>query len=81
MINPITEVKEWLFTIALKKGIYTLVQVIISFLTSVKIATLLQAWGVAIDPVTFKATLTAFLSGALTMAQNYIKVKYKISWL
>jgi hypothetical protein len=81
MTNPIEAVKEWIFAIALKKAVFSLVKVIIAFITSVKIDPVLKQLGVTVDPITLTGGLTALLSAALTILQNWLKIKFGLKWL
>jgi hypothetical protein len=82
MTNPIVEkVEGWLWQIAVKKGIASLVKVAIAFVTSVKLDPILKQLGVTVDPVTLTGGVTAFITAGLTMLQNWLKVKFNLSWL
>lgn len=81
MTNPVDAVKEFLWNIALKKGVYSIVKVAISFITSVKATTIMSQAGVTIDPVALAGFLTTLLTGLLTVLQNWLKVKVGIKWL
>ena len=82
MTNPIVEkVDKWILSIAVKKAVYFLVKMVIGFIGSVKIAPVLTQLGVSVDPATLTTGLTALIGSGLTMIQNWIKVKYNVSWL
>jgi hypothetical protein len=81
MSNPITAVQTWLWQVALKKGVMSLVKVIIAFITSVTVAPILKSLGIEIDTVTLTGTLTALITSGLTFVLNWIKVKFGIKWL
>lgn len=82
MTNPIVEkVEQWLWQIAVKKGIYTGVKVLIGFITSVKIDAILKQTGVTIDPTVMEGGLTTLLTSLLTILQNWLKVKFGLKWL
>ena len=74
-------VQEWLFSVALKKGVISLVKVVIAFVTSVKVAPILSQLGISIDQTVLVGGLTSILTGLLTMAKNWLKMKYNITWL
>ena len=82
MTNPIVEkVEEWILGIALKKAAYSAVKVVAAFIASVKVAPVMAQLGVTVDPVTMEGGLTALLTSGMTMLQNWLKVKYNLSWL
>jgi hypothetical protein len=82
MTNPIVDkVQEWLWTIALKKGVSFAVKAIIGIITGIKAAPILAQMGVTVDPVTLEAGLATLIGAGLTFVQNWAKVKFKISWL
>jgi hypothetical protein len=82
MTNPIVEkVEGWIWQIAVKKGVISLVKVIVAFITSVKLDPVLKQVGVTVDPVTLTGGLTALITSGLTMLQNYLKQKYGLNWL
>jgi hypothetical protein len=71
-------IQEWIWSIALKKGVARLAMVTAAFLASAKAAPLLQQWGVTVDPDIMTGTLTATLTGALEVLRNWLKVKIGI---
>lgn len=82
MTNPIIEkVEGWLWQIAIKKGVLALVKVVVSFVTSVKVAPILTQLGITVDPVTLTGGITALLTSGLTILQNWLKVKFNLTWL
>lgn len=81
MTNPIESVKEWIFSIALKKAAYSATKVIVSLVTSAKVAPVLTAAGVTIDPAVLLGFLTTIGAAGLTILQNYLKVKFNLKFL
>jgi NADH/NAD ratio-sensing transcriptional regulator Rex len=79
IINDIeNKVKEWLFTIAVKKAIVRVAQLIISFFAAKGITFIYNGAPVNVD------TLTAILMGLFEILRNFLKVKFpKVfgSWL
>jgi len=75
------EIKEWVFTIALKKGFK-------------RIAYIVLAWGIVVKSIAFMASfgivisadanaLSALFYGLFEILRNYLKIKFpkKFSWL
>jgi hypothetical protein len=82
MVNVIVEkVEQWLWQIGIKKGVSFAVKAIIGIITGVKVAPILAQLGISVDPVTFEAGLATLVGSLLTIAQNYIKVKFGVTWL
>jgi hypothetical protein len=82
MTNPIVEkVQEWLWTIALKKGVLFAAKAIIGIITGLKVAPVLAQLGITVDPVTLEAGLATLIGSLLTIVQNWAKVKFKLTWL
>jgi hypothetical protein len=82
MTNPLVEkVEQWLWTIALKKGVSFAVKAIIGIVTGLKIAPILVQLGITVDPVTLEAGLATFIGAGLTFIQNWAKVKFGLTWL
>ena len=73
--------KQWLFSIAVKKGLKRGVQVAVALLVSKGIVTKAQTYGVTIDPDQLLAAGTVALTGAFESFRNYLKVKKGLSWL
>lgn len=65
----IGKAKEWLFTIALKKGVKAAVVFIVGILAAKEVP------GIEINPDAMTTYLTALAVSGLTMLLNYIKVK------
>lgn len=81
MTNPIEAVKTWLWQIALKKGVISLVKVIVAFIASVKVKPILTQIGITVDEVALTGALTAIITSGLTFVLNWLKVKLNIKWL
>lgn len=81
MTNPVETIRTFLWNIALKKGVYSIVKVAISFVTSIKVSTLINQAGVTVDPTVLEGFLTTLLTAALTILQNWLKVKVGLKWL
>ena len=69
-------IKDFLYSVMLKKGIRVLVKVIVSFIISVKVASFLQSIGVTVDITTMEAGLTALFASVTEMLRNYLKQKH-----
>jgi uncharacterized membrane protein len=69
--------KEWIFTIALKKAITRIAQLIISYLSAKGITIVYK--GIPVDV----NTLTTILMGLIEIIRNYLKTKFpnKFGWL
>lgn len=82
MTNPIVEkVEQWLWQIALKKGVLFAVKAIIGIITGVKVAPVLAQLGISVDPITLEAGLATFIGSLLTIVQNWAKMKFGLTWL
>lgn len=82
MTNPIVEkVEQWLWQIALKKGVLFAVKAIIGIITGVKVAPVLAQLGISVDPITLEAGLATLIGSLLTIVQNWAKMKFGLSWL
>jgi uncharacterized membrane protein len=78
IINDVeNKVKEWIFTIAIKKAIVRIAQLIISYLTARGITIVYN--GVPIDV----NTLTTILLGVFEIIRNFLKTKFPkyFGWL
>jgi hypothetical protein len=75
--NLENKTKEWLFTIALKKAITRIAQLIISYLSAKGITIVYNN-----NPIDVN-TLTTLLMGLFEIIRNYLKTKYpnKLGWL
>ena len=82
MTNPVVEkVEQWLFSIALKKGVSFAVKAIIGIITGVKLAPILAQLGITVDPMALEAGLATLIGSGLTIIQNWAKVKFGLTWL
>jgi hypothetical protein len=70
MTNPVT---EWLWSIALKKGVVAGVTALLAWVGT----DALRNFGVTVDP----AVLVVGLIGALTTLRNWLKVRWGWAWL
>jgi hypothetical protein len=75
--NIENKTKEWLFTIALKKAITRIAQLIISYLSAKGLTIIYNG-----NPVDIN-TLTTLLMGLFEILRNYLKTKFpnKLGWL
>ena len=84
-MSVVENVKEgivkWVFTVALKKGVGRLVQVIMAWALSATVAPYLAQLGIQLDPAALEVGLTALLAAKLEVARNYLKVKHQVGWL
>lgn len=69
-------IKDFLYGLMIKKGIRTLVKVIVSFIVSVKVAKFLESIGVTVDTQTMEIGLTAAFASLTEMLRNYLKHKH-----
>jgi len=70
-------VEDWILSIALKKGLKSLVKLILSFLTSVAVVQTLTKFGISfqVDQTALTAGLTALFNSGFEILRNYLKVK------
>jgi hypothetical protein len=75
--NLENKTKEWLFTIALKKAITRIAQLIISYLSAKGLTIVYNG-----NPVDVN-TLTTLLMGVFEIIRNYLKTKFpnKFGWM
>ena len=73
----VDKAKNWLFTVALRKGIKKVALVAVAWLSSVG----LEQIGVTLDAEQFQAWLILALVGVFDMLRNYLKVKHGMNWL
>jgi hypothetical protein len=71
-------IQDFFYSIMIKKGVRTLVKVVISFVVSVKVTAFLQSIGVTVDPTTMEAGLTATFASLIEMLRNYLKQKHGV---
>lgn len=69
-------IKDFLYSVMIKKGIRVLVKVVISFILSIKVAAYLQSIGVTVDIQMMEAGLTASIASGTEMLRNYLKQKH-----
>ena len=69
--------QEWVLNIALKKGVKSLVKLVISFLTSVAVVHLLNGLGInlQIDQNALELGLTALFNSGFEVLRNFLKHK------
>ncbi len=74
------KIQEWVISIALKKGLKSLVKLGVSFLTSVAVVHFLSSLGITfnIDQHTFELGLTAVVNSGLEILRNYLKQKFEV---
>lgn len=72
------KVQDWVLGIALKKGLKSLVKLIISFLSSVVVVNFLTSLGITfqVDQNALTGGLTLLINSGLEMLRNYLKVKF-----
>jgi len=78
IINKVEEgIKKWLFTIALKKAIVRIAQLIISYLTAKGITIVYNGAPIDVN------TLTTILLGVIEIIRNFLKTKFPkyFGWL
>ena len=82
MTNPIVDkVGEWLWSIAIKKGVSFAVKAIIGIVTGVKVAPILASLGISVDPVVLAGGLATLLGAGLAILQNWLKIKFGLKFL
>ena len=74
-------IQEWIFGIALKKGVVSLVKLIVSWLCAGATIKVLEASGVKVDEAQLTLALTAGINTGLAMVKNWLKVKFNVKWL
>jgi len=81
-MSIIDSAKEWLFSIALKKGVVSLAKLIVSYCVAHGINIVATIGGMPID-TTSEAVITALINSGLTMLRNWLKIKWptKFGWL
>lgn len=81
-MNIIDTVKDWLWGIALKKGIISAAKLLVAYAISHGIKVVVVVHGVAIDTTSETAMVVAINSG-LTILRNFLKTKYQklFGWL
>lgn len=74
-------VKEWVFSIALKKGVQKAVQTLVALLTAKVSVDTLASMGVTVDSDKLLVGGTALAMGGLEVLRNFLKVKFGMKWL
>ena len=79
----VNKAKEWLFGVALKKGIVSFVKVAISYCAAHGIKLAVAIPGIGTLDTNSELALTAFINSGLTVLRNWLKVNYpnKFSFL
>ena len=80
-MSIIDTAKEWLFGIAIKKGVKRAIQALISIAVAKGVPLILSNFGVQVDPAKFEIELTTATFAGLEVLRNWLKVKLKISWI
>lgn len=81
MTNPVDGVKRWLFRVAVAKAIKRAIPWLIS-MAVVGVGKLNSSAGASgIQVSVDEAALTAAVAGALAVFQNWVKVKFSVTWL
>ena len=72
------KVQEWVLSIAIKKGLKSLVKLVISFLGSVAVVKFLESLGITfqVDQAALTGGLTLLVNSGLEILRNYLKVKF-----
>lgn len=76
------KIKEWLFTVALKKAVISAAKLIVSWAIAHGIKISIPVGGITIDTTSEAAMIVAINSG-LTILRNFIKIKFPntFGWL
>jgi len=81
-MSIVDPVKRWVLGIGLKKGVTSLVKLIISYAAAHAISINVNVPGIGIFDTSSELALTAFINSALAVLRNWLKIKYpKLSWL
>lgn len=72
LLKPI---KDWVWSIAVKKGIKSLVKLVVAFFTAGAIAPILGQLGITVDQNALQLGLTALINSGLEVLRNYVKTK------
>jgi len=75
--NVKEKVKEWLFTVALKKAVKKMAQLILSYLSAKGLTIVLNGSPLDVE------TLTVIILGVLEVIRNFLKIKFPkyFGWL
>ena len=81
-MNMIDNVKEWLWSIALKKGVVSAAKLIVAWALAKGIAFSGTIAGITID-LSSVAAMTVAINSGLTVLRNFLKVKFPkaFGWL
>lgn len=79
--EPMSNITDWLFSVALKKVIKRLVVVVLAYLATPGVSNLLTTWGVSVDTRVFENTVMSSLWFLFEFVRNFIKTKTGLSWL
>ena len=81
-MSIVDNVKGWLFSIAIKKGVVSAAKLLVSYAISHGIKLVVVVHGVNID-LQSEAAMIIAINSVLTMFRNYLKVKYPkpFGWL
>ena len=74
-------IQEWIMGIAVKKGIVSLVKLIVSWLCAGATIKVLESSGVKVDEAQLTLALTAGINTGLTFVRNWLKVKFGVKFL
>lgn len=71
-------VQDWIISIALKKGLKSLVKLVLSFLSSVVVVKFLSTLGITfqVDQNVLTGGLTLLVNSGLEILRNYLKIKF-----
>lgn len=72
---------DYAFSIGMKKLGGAVVSALIALASSAKVAGVLNAHGVTVDPVTLQKELTVGITGAGVWLHDFLKVKLGVPWL
>ena len=78
------KVKEWIFKIAIGKGIKSATKLIVSYCATKGIIFVGTFFGMVIDTgnaSTIEAALTLAVNSGLTILRNWLKHKFNVTWL
>jgi hypothetical protein len=73
---------EWLFSVAVKKGVYALAKGIVAFTFSAKLMVYEKQFGIQIDPQTFQTAVGSVLFAIEHMIHDWLKMQFpNVRWL
>lgn len=81
-MSIVDTVKEWLWSIAIKKGIISAAKLIVAFAISHGIKLVVVTHGITID-LQNEGIMTVAINSGLTVIRNFLKTKYPkvFGWL